>query len=319
MDRGLPKPQFRLQKGHAFFLLDLVIAALIFVGVGHWYLNRYGTATREAKDKIRLSTEAASQRALDQADSVMTARRALLAASLADSVKKLDELQSKRQLLGDTIKDRERVGQTVIALSEEVHEMMAKSDQSVAREADYEQNVDDRTKMLAGLGDDAQRTDSLLSASRDMRVEAASKLTEAKATRTFEPAGVLPDRTGLALSQEVGTSRLTDVELQQVLRNAPAYDLGIGLGVGLGTGDRASSKELGLLLSHTLIHRKLGLDLGAGVSYLSDEDGNGDAGPYASASVRYSPWYQERLHLNFGAQAGHGDVKPFIGLGFGRR
>jgi hypothetical protein len=57
-------------------------------------------------------------------------------------------------------------------------------------------------------------------------------------------------------------------------------------------GDRASSKQVGLLLSRTLIHRRFGLDFSAGLSHLTDDTGEGDAGAYAGAALRISPFYR---------------------------
>jgi hypothetical protein len=132
--------------------------------------------------------------------------------------------------------------------------------------------------------------------------------------------GMFPDKSGLLVRRDVSESQdLTNVELQHNVWRPGALDVGVSLGFGLGSGDFTSSKQLGLVVTRPLLHRRLGLDFGAGYSVLTNHAGSDAGGGYASASLRLSPFYKERFHFGLGARADKENVLPFISVGVGRR
>jgi len=320
MERGLPTPQFRLQKSHAFYLLDLVLAALIIMLIGRVYRDKEVAKLQADFEQRMQAVELESRGMIAQADSVMDATVAAVAAMKADSASKVAELENRRLTLDQGFADRQRLAEQLFRLSDVVLDLRSQSESELARQQNYQVDVRSRREELDALVTRSEESESTLAATREAREDIAEKLRAARAERAHEPVGMFPDRSGVALRQEITDQEaLTNVELQHVLVNRPQVDLGLALGVGLGSGDRATNKEVGLLLSRPLIHRRLGLDVSAGYSILSDEEGNDDNGAFARAGLRFSPFFRERFHLALGARAGQGDVLPYVGVALGRR
>jgi hypothetical protein len=318
--RDLPTPEFRLRPRHALYLIDLVVAAVLFVIVGRAFMDQKGSKVIAAKEKARAEAQVAGQKALAQADSVLAAQRALLESMRADSIQWFADYQTRGAKLQAGYAQKQMLSQSLEALSNQVFGMRDRSSEAVQKAQEYEKDVSERKDEIGSLSSQAHTADSTLKATEAQRQDAASKLDGAVRTRTYEPVGLFPDRSGLSVRQEISDKTdLTNFELQHVVRQGSMVDLGVSLGVGLGSGDRTASKQVGLILSRELIHRRLGLDFGAGYSLLSDRSGNDESGAYASAGIRYSPFYKERLHFGAGARAVQGEVLPYIGVTVGRR
>jgi len=320
MDRGLPPPQFKLRPSHAFYLIDVVLAVVIFIFVGRYWVDHKGGAlkARGAADQAAAQTEI--QLELAQADSVMKATRDQVAAMRADSASRAEGLEHRKAILEQGFQDRQNLAQELGHLADAVLNMRNQSEEALTKVQGYQRDLTSRRDEIGALEKRANADDSLLAQTSAQRSSAAEGLRQAYDTRTYEPVGMFPDKSSLVLRREMGNNAsLTNVEFQHVLVRDPRADVGVSLGLGLGSGDHTASKSLGLLLSRPLIHRRLGLDLGAGFSVLTSQDGSDEGGPYASAGLRLSPFYAERFHLGVGARAGHGEVQPYIGVVLGRR
>jgi hypothetical protein len=320
MERGLPAPQFRLRPRHLFYLVDLAVAAAVFVFVGRYYADHKAAIVRQKGEQQQALQQQESERQLVQADSVMTATQARLSAVKEDSVRKVQELETKKSALEQGFVERQQLAEKLFRLSDAVLNMRTQSEEEVSKANNYESDVATRRDEITSLTRKADESDSLLDAITGERYAAAETLKSAYEIRTVEPVGMFPERSSLTINREMAENDgLTRVELQQVLLRDRAVDLGLSVGVGLGSGDRAAAKEVGLLLSRPLIHRRLGLDFGAGYSVLTHEGGNAESGAFARAGLRVSPFYKERFHFGIGARADHGEVLPYVGVSVGRR
>ncbi len=315
------KFEFRPQWKHLLYLVDLaVILALFFAGA---WAFRTIVGEKKLAEGVRLRELAKQKgsRALVQADSVLTAENGRLQAVVADSAKTADELIRRRAVLDATVAEQQRVNQALYPLTDQVFDLQYRATSALSEVRQYKEDLRTRRAELAGLRADAADAARQLVEAQDRHEDALGQLAQARSMRAYEPAGVFPDKSGLVVRQDMSESQeLTNVEFQQSLW-APArqVDLGLSLGVGLGSGDVASSKNLGLLLTRSLIHRRLGLDFGAGYSVLTDPEGADASGVYASAGLRFSPFYKERFHLGLGARADREEVTPFVSIGLGRR
>jgi uncharacterized protein YoxC len=320
MDRGLPNPEFKLRPRHALFLLDLVIAVGIFVGVGRYYMSHRGSVVLAEKEKTRASVELEAKRLLTEADSVMQAETVRLQEMRADSVRNVEELNRRREDLQMHVSERDQLAQNVFQISDVVQGLQVESEKSAEKAAEYQSNLEDRTKAAEAAAEQLKEREQKLQETETKHEDAQRQLREAITTRTFEPASMFPERSGVVVDQGLANGdRVTGVQLQHLVRKMSAGELGFSVGFGLGSGDGASTKQVGLLLSRSLIHRRLGLDFSAGLSHLTNDTGEGDAGAYAGAALRISPFYKERFHFSVGAEADHGDFLPFVGIGLGRR
>jgi hypothetical protein len=250
----------------------------------------------------------------------MAAKRQELAAMRADSVSWYQDYERRRGRLEAGFAERQSISGKVVQLAEVVQDMKSRTQEAMVRAEGYEKDVVDQRERIASLDDDSKTAAEKLDQTREQRQAAAERLREAYQDRTYEPVGVLPDHSGVAVKSEMASGdRLTSVELQRILTSQRAFDLGLALGVGVGSGDRSSSKELGVLVSRPLVHRRLGLDLAAGYENLTNDAGKNQGGAYAAAGLRYSPLYKERLHFGLGARASDGGVLPYVSIALGRR
>jgi hypothetical protein len=320
MDRNLPGPEVRLRKGQLWYLFDLAVAAGIFLLVGKIYMDKKGAAVIGAKEKVKAEAEVDSKAGIVQADSVMQVALSSLAQARADSAADYAEYQHKKAVFEAGIADRQQIAANLDQLANQIFSMRDRSQEALQKSQEYEKDVTDRVDEISTLSSSASDAAGVLKTAEEERAEAARTLSDARRVRTYEPVGLFPDRSSLAVRKEVGSDKdLTDFHLQHVFLQKPAGDIGVDLGVGLGSGSWTASKQVGLLFSHPLIHRRLGLDFGAGYSVLTNNDGNNDSGAYASAGLRISPFYKERFHFGVGARAGQGEVLPYVGVVVGRR
>ncbi len=316
----LPKPEFRLRPRHLWHILDLIVIAALFMATGRVYLNTRGEKVMQAKEADRAAAQVEGVRLIQQADSVVAATTVTLQGMLADSTEAFGELSRMRVELETGIERRQALSQQIFPLSENVLALKERTQDAVASVERYEKDLAAREAEIDSLGRMAQTSQERLDRTRVERQEAARNLLHARQEQAYEPTGNFPERTGLMVKREAGKDvDLTSLELQQILWRPNQLDVGLALGVGLGDGESVSDKEVGLLVTRQLIHRRLGLDLGAGYSVLTQPEGRDETGAYASAGLRLSPFYQERLHLGLGARAKHGEVLPFLGVTVGRR
>jgi hypothetical protein len=320
-DDDKPKFSFHPQWKHLFYLVDLaVIVALFFAGA---WAFRSIVGEKKLAEGVRLRELAKTKgsRALVQADSVLAAENGRLQVAVTDSATTADELIRRRAALDATVAEQQRVNQALYPLTDQVFDLQYRATTALSEVRQYKEDLRTRRGELASLRAKAADAARQLAEAQDRHEDARSQLAQARTMRAYEPAGVFPDKSGLVVRQDISdTQDLTNVEFQQSLW-APArqIDLGVSLGLGLGSGEVASSKNVGLLLTRSLIHRRLGLDFGAGYSVLTDPGGTDDAGAYASAGLRFSPFYKERFHLGLGARASGDEVTPFLSIGLGRR
>lgn len=320
MQRGLPRSEFRLRKGHLIYLLDLAIAAALFLITGSVYMSQRGSRVIAAEMAKREEADKEFRRMIEEADSVMASKQQQLAEMRADSVRWYESYEQRRARLESGFAERQSISGRVFQLAEVVQDMKTRSQEAIVRAEGYDKDVNDQRERIASLFDDSKTNREKLDQTQQERQEAAEKLRQAYAERTYEPVGYFPDDSAVKIKSEVSSSdRLTSVELQRVLSRRQAFDLGLALGVGVGSGERASSKELGILFSRPLVHRRLGLDVTAGFEQLSNEAGRDQNGAFAAAGLRYSPLYKERLHFGLGARASDGEVLPYISIALGRR
>jgi hypothetical protein len=320
MERDLPGPEFRLKKGHLWYLFDLALAVVIFIFVGRLFMERKGAVIRAEKERLKAEAEAGVTAGLQQADSVMAVTLQTLSEMRADSAMQVGEYESKKAALESGFQERQKLGDELEKLSGQIFSMRDRSVEAQQRAQGYEKDVSNRGDEISTLQSNADETGKNLQTTEQERAEAARQLADARQTRSYEPVGMFPDRTGLAVGKLVGGDQeLTHFELQHVFAKEAAGDIGVAVGVGLGSGNWSTSKQVGLLYTRQLIHRRLGLDVGAGYSVMVKEAGGNDTGAYASADLRFSPFYKERFHFGVGARAGQGEFLPYVGVMLGRR
>ena len=319
-DDDAPREKFRLRPKHALVLVDLAVLAIIFVITGQIYVKTQGVKAVLAKQKAQQAAQVANAGLIAQADSVLAAARV----TLDETTREHDETISTVRRMSDDLKagivSREQLEQGIFRLSDMVLDLRERTEKAVSSVERYKEDVGSRGTEIDSLDQKANTTLSRLTQIRQEHEATIEELARARQREAFDPRGHFPERTGVAVRQDLGTDlNLTNLELQRILWKPGAMAVGVSMGVGLGTEQSVSNKELGLLLTQNLIHRRLGLDVAGGYSILTRSQGDEEAGAYASAGLRLSPFYRQRLHLGLGARAAHGEVLPFIGVTVGRR
>jgi hypothetical protein len=140
------------------------------------------------------------------------------------------------------------------------------------------------------------------------------ELALAQRAREVEPVGLFDGPVS-----QFGRNGETDsnLELQHNVWHPGNVDVGVSLGVGLGA--RCFVLEAGRTRSDTEPDSSQTRADGAGYSLLTDQAGTTDGSPYASASLKLSPFYRERVHFGVGARTVSGEFLPFVAIGVGRR
>jgi hypothetical protein len=316
----LPKPEFHLRKKHLWHILDVAVIAALFMGAGQIYLDTRGVKVSKQKEAERAAAQVEGAELLEQADSVVTATAGTLKTMLSDSTQSFGELQRMRAEFEGGLLRGQQLRTQIFPLSENVIAMRDRTQEALATAQGYERDVVSRESEIDSLRRRATSTEEVLASTRTEREQVAQNLYQARRAEAHDPTGRFPSKTGVMLRRDVSQNEgVTNLELQQVLWNPGGVDLGFALGVGVGSERTASNKEVGLLLTRPLIHRRLGLDFGAGYSVLTQQEGADKTGAFASAGLRLSPFYKERLHLGIGARARAGEVIPFLGVSIGRR
>jgi hypothetical protein len=237
-----------------------------------------------------------------------------------DSTSTLAEFIRMRSDLDAQIRSTVALEQGIYRLSDVVLDMRTQADLATREARQKEADVASRTREVDSLRVLENKRRQEMVEAQQAQEQATQRLLAAQRQQEYDPKGMLPERTGLMVRRDVSSQNdLTNLVLQQVLWNPGNLDVGLSLGFGLGSRDATSQKELGLLMTRSLIHRRLGLDLGAGYSVLTEEGGSDENSPYASANLRLAPFYKERLHLGLGARANREEVVPFLGVTLGRR
>jgi hypothetical protein len=319
-DDDKPKFSFRPRWRHLLYLVDLaVIIAFFFIGA--WaFRSAVGEKKIAEGERLRQMAKATGERSLEQADSVVAAERARLHLALADSVSWAEDLTRRRVTLEATAAEQQRVNATLTPIIDQVLDLHYRSKNASAEVEQYEEDLAVRRATVVELHAQADEAARQLAEANQRHEDSIDRLADARSVRLREPAGVFSDNTGLLVRQDLSsTQELTNVEFQRNLWSPGVVSVGFSLGLGLGSQDVASSKQVGVVVTRPLIHRRLGLDLGAGYSVLTDPSGADDTGMYASASLRFSPFFKERFHLGLGARAVQEEVVPFVSIGVGRR
>ncbi len=312
--------RFRLRPGHAFLIVDLAILAGLFVLGGRVYMSKHGTFVLEEKRHQQAAIQIEGVERIQEADSVVAATEDRVAGALSDSARAIDNLRNLRDELDRRIAETQRLSQGIYRLSDVVLDMRRKAESAVRQAGQDHQNVQARISEVDSLRRTEQAARQQLVQTQSKKEEASERLARARAGEQYDPKGRFPLRTGLMVRRDMGDEfDTTNLLLQHVLWKRGRTDLGLSVGWGLGSEESTSNKELGLVFSRNLVHRRVGFDLSAGFSQLTHEQGEDDSGAYASAGLSVSPFYKERIHLGLGAKAFRDEVIPFLGLSLGRR
>ena len=316
----LPEKRFRLRPGHFVWIIDLAVLAGLFLLGGKLYMSERGVKVVAAKQEERAAVQLEGVRLLQEADSVVAVTEGRLAAALQDSTQAIQELQDLRFELDRRIEETQRLSQGIYALSDVVLDMRRRAEMAIRQAQRDEADVREREAEVDSLRATALRTHELLVQKQREREEALATLAMAQQQERYDPKGRFPDRTGLMVRQDINDEiDTTNLLLEHVLWKRGRTDVGVSLGWGLGRGEPSSSKEIGLVVSRSLVHRRIGLDFSAGLAQLTRPQGEDDRGAYAAAGLRISPFYAERLHLGLGARAFRDEIVPYLGFSVGRR
>lgn len=320
MRRGLPPLDLRPRWSWLLFLLDVGLLYAGFQAAGKYTVeSKERVLMAEHQEAERKATEVIAREAA-QADSVVAAQREVLLSAQRDSVRLDAELKAMRASLEQANEQYAVDSDETFRLSDTIYDLKREADTAVQDVASYDAEIRGREEEISRASSQADDSGSKLDATRQDLNRAEGDLNDAHKEVRYEPRSILPANAGLLLKHEIRDGGdLTGVEYQHVLVNRPQLDLGLAVGLGLGSGSVESEKQLGLLFSRPLVHRRLGLDLTAGYSQLTDATGEDDNGAFGSAGLRLSPWYQERFHFGLGARADKDGVQPYIGVALGRR
>lgn len=320
-DDDAPKEKFKLRPKHALLLIDAAVLVAIFMVSGRLYANNHGAKLIAAKQQERVAAQMQNAAMLTQADSVATAAQATLAEMKTEHAQSEDELRRLKAQLETDVPQTRQLEQGLFRLSDMVLDLRERSAAASKELKSRERNVRERSTEVDSLRTKSVRAAEELDSTKEEFDKTTSVLGQAKQEEAYDPKGRFPASTGVAVRRDMSSSQdLTNLELQHLFYNSGVTGVGVSMAFGLGASDEAASnKEVGVLLTRPLIHRRLGLDLGAGFSQISAAGGSDDNGGYASAALRLSPFYKERFHIGLGARASHGDVVPFLGFAVGRR
>lgn len=317
-DEG-PKFSFRPSWKHLLHLIDLAVMVGLFLLGGYVFRTIVGEKKMAEAEELRLKNREAAAVAQVQADSILAVENSRLTVALADSASQAEDFANRRASLEYVAAEQQRVNQELHPLMEEVLDAQYQSTTALNSLRQYRDDIAQRRSRIADLESQAATALRELQEAQDRQQSAVTQLEQVRSLRAREPKGVFPDQAGVLVRQDVASEgALTSVEFQHNLWSPGILDVGLSLGLGLGSDD-ASSKEFGFVVTRPLIRRRLGLDLGAGYSVLTDPAGDDGTGAYALASLRLSPFYRERFHLGLGARAAQDEVTPFISVGLGRR
>ncbi|MBD3162115.1 MAG: hypothetical protein GF346_07385 [Candidatus Eisenbacteria bacterium] len=313
--------RFQLRPGHAFLLIDLAILAGLFYLGGRLYMQHRGDEVVAEKKAERAAAQIEGVGLIAEADSVVAATELKRQEALQDSVEALQELKVLRENLQQRVQETQQLNQGIYRLSDIVLDMRGKAEDAVRDAQRKARFVEERRVEIDSLETKESQTHKSLVQTRQELDAAEQALLAARQQEEYDPTSRFPKSTALAVRRDVGDELdLTNLLLEHVVWQRGPTDLGLSVGFGLGTNQETNSnKEVGLLLSRSLIHRRLGLDVGAGFSQLTFREGEDENDAYASASLRISPFYQEHLHLGIGARTSHDEVVPFLGVTVGRR
>jgi hypothetical protein len=319
-DQDRPKFEFKPRPGHLLYLVDVAVIIGLFLLGAHIFRSTAGEAKLAEGARLREVAKQSGSRLLEQADSVVTATSSRLTQALADSAASAGELVRRRAALEAAYQERNKLNQALYPITDAVLDLRERSTREMAKVTEYRKELTGRRSDIVDLTTRANEAAQRLAESRKKDREAQEQLAMARRDRTYEPVGMFPDKSGLLVRRDVSANdELTNVELQHNIWKPGAVDVGVSLGFGLGSGDFSSAKQLGLVVSRPLMHRRLGLDFGAGYSVMTNQAGTDESGAYASASLRLSPFYKERFHFGLGARADKENVLPFVSVGVGRR
>lgn len=318
-DDEKPKFSFRPKWKHLFYLLDLVIMAALFYAGAWGFRTWVGEKKLAQQAELRVQTQTDGARMLAQADSVLRVERARLLDAAADSASWAEDLNDRRVYLENIAAEQQRVAQAIPPMADENLDLQYKATTSLNDVRDNKEELSARRAELADLQARAAQAARELEEAHRRNEDSASRLANARSLRTIEPVGIFPAKSGLALRQDISDSQeLTNVEFRRSFWKRGIADVGLYAALGLGSKDVSSGKEVGLVVTRPLVHRRLGLDLSAGYSILTDPEGSNDSSPFAAAALRLSPFYRERFHLGLGARAAEEEVTPFLSIGVGR-
>jgi hypothetical protein len=319
-DDDRPKFEFKPRPRHLLYLVDLAVIAGLFLLGAYVFRTTAGEKKLAEGAHLRELAKASGSLLLAQADSVVAAAQGRLSRAEADSAASAADLSRRRADLVAAYQERERRNKLIYPLTDQVFDFRDRSTRETAKVVEYRKELAGRRSDIVDLTAQAEEAARRLAEAQGNDRRAQEQLAMSRRDRTYEPVGMFPDKSGVLVRRDVSEDQdLTNVELQHNVWKPGAMDLGVSLGFGLGSGNSASSKQLGLVLTRGLLHRRLGVDFGAGYSVLTNQAGSDAGGAYASASLRLSPFYKERFHFGLGARADKDNVLPFVSIGVGRR
>jgi len=319
MNRGLPPLDLRPRWSHLLILVDLALIAGIFHFAQDVYFNTKGAERLRASETERQARKDEAERLSQEADSVLAVAKTSLVVAQSDSLRMSQELANRLADLDALVADQQRLAQSILPVSEDVLEQRSASAAALRRVDNQGEALKKRQVTVAGLRTDLLAATRKLDDTRELTASSLMDLESARRKRDWDPVGILPSRSGMLLSHEFSDDvDHTIVELQHKLANAGKLDLGLAAGVGFAAGG-GSMKQVGVLLTQLLVHRRVSLDASAGYNVLTDDRGDDEGGAYGALGFRFSPFYREHFHLGLGARAAREGVMPYLGIGIGRR
>ncbi len=317
---GLDGVGYQFKFAHLFYVVDLFLLFGLFTWGGQSYFETKGRPEIALTQQERTAVVEEAKRLAVQADSVVAASRLMLEQARQDSVAAALELDRKRAAIEVGYQEIQEEQAKTVAIGSGLYELRQSAETNVIAAENYDAELKARESEIVRTDSAAVAAEKKLQMAKLELGKTSEELQVAHSTVAYEPHSRFPTRSGVMLRNEMRSdANVTGVEVQHVMWERNGTDVGLSLGFGLGSGDVESTKNLGVLFTRPLVHRKWGLDVGAGYSVLTSETGNDDSTPYVSGGLRYSPFYKERFHVGLGARADEDGVQPFIGLALGRR
>ncbi|MFN8547922.1 MAG: hypothetical protein U0527_08160 [Candidatus Eisenbacteria bacterium] len=317
---GLDGVGYRFKWTHIFYAVDLALIFGLFSWGGQWYFETKGVPAIQATEVERTRQQAEAKRLAAEADSVVAASRVLLVRAREDSIAAYAELQQRNQAIETGYAEIQAEQAKTVEIARPLYDLRQSAESNVSQAANYDQELTARESEIVRTDSTALAAEQKLEQAKQSLSASTNELETAHRTVTYEPHSRFPTSSGVMVRSEARDgAAMTGVELQHMMWQRSGTDVGLSFGLGLGSGSTESMKQLGLVFARPLVHRRLGLDFGAGYSLLTNDTGKDESSPYASASLRYAPFYKERFHLGLGARADQDGVQPFVGVALGRR
>jgi len=302
------------------WVVDLIFMAVAISTTAYFWYNTRGVAEIEAK-------RGEVQATADEAQGVINERLE----AIADAEAQVREAEARRDsiiaLTKEYTADIPVQVDKIAEARQKAQDMTAQSLQLRGRLGtqrdrlrDLRQQVETLTDQAADLAaTEAVQRDSLF-ANEQRRLALVRDVEEMIAYRERDPWSMFPVSASLAAYVEfTEDANFLTFSLAKDFYRRGNLDFGVSGALGFGNEQGTSLREAGLYANVELAFRRLSLDLGAGYSSLQVGTAEDSGDPYASAILRWAPYYRERAFLLAGTKLAHGELSYLLGVGFGRR